>query len=59
MEPSIKYKTIMKRKWKNSKEQLDLMIKEKCINSSLVSYSAKNNIYTLRDKFFYFYNFIK
>ena len=53
MIPSIKYKTIMQRKWNNSKEQLDLMIKEPCINSSLVSYSAKNNVYIFRDDIFY------
>ena len=53
MEPSIKYKTIMQRKWKNSNEQLDLMINETCINSSLISYSAKDNVYIFRDEIFY------
>ena len=34
MKPSSKYKNIMKGKWKKSKIQLDLMIKEECINNS-------------------------
>ena len=34
MKPSYKYKKIMKGKWEKSKIQLDLMIKEECINNS-------------------------
>ena len=34
MNPSSKYKEIMKGKWKISKTQLDLMVKEECINNS-------------------------
>ena len=37
MKPSRKYNLIMKGKWKNTKEQLDLMISEKCINSSFIT----------------------
>ena len=35
MKPSNKYQIIMKGKWNNTKEQLNLMINENCINSSL------------------------
>ena len=34
MKPSSNYENIMKGKWEKSKIQLDLMIKEKCINNS-------------------------
>jgi len=33
MNPSDKYKKIMKRKWRKSKEQLELMMNENCTNS--------------------------
>ena len=32
MVPSSKYSKVMERKWKNSKEQLELMINENCTN---------------------------
>lgn len=35
MKPSLKYELLMKGKWKNTKEQLNLMVKENCFNSSL------------------------
>lgn len=35
MIPSIKYRQIMEKKWKNTKEQLDLMLNEDCINSKM------------------------
>lgn len=38
MEPSIKYKNIMQNKWKNTKEQLNLMITEKCLSSNIYSF---------------------
>ena len=33
MKPSSKYSQIMERKWNKTKEQLDLMINENCINN--------------------------
>lgn len=42
MVPSSYYMKLMSKKWKKSKEQLDLMINEKCINSSFKSYTFKN-----------------
>lgn len=42
MEPSKTYLKKMKRKWKNSNEQLDLMINENCYSSSLIQYVYKN-----------------
>ena len=33
MNPSDKYKKIMERKWKKSKEQLELMMNENCTKS--------------------------
>lgn len=41
MKPSLRYEKIMKGKWNNTKEQLNLMIKENCLNSSLVLISKK------------------
>ena len=41
MKPTLTYKTKMKGKWKNTKEQIDLMIKENCFNSSLFLMSTK------------------
>ena len=37
MIPSEKYKQIMDKKWKNTKEQLNLMLTENCYNSKLIS----------------------
>ena len=53
MKPSKLYKNIMQRKWKNSKEQLDLMINETCINSNIISEKAYNLTYIFRDQIFY------
>ena len=39
MKPSQKYLQIMNHKWNNTKEQLNLMLKENCINSKMTSYS--------------------
>jgi len=41
MKPSNNYSKIMERKWRNSKEQLELMITEDCINSRFNSYHLK------------------
>jgi hypothetical protein len=41
MKPSLRYEKEMKGKWKNTKEQLNLMINENCLNSSLVLISKK------------------
>ena len=38
MEPSLKYAKIMKLKWNNTKEQLNLMLREDCINSKLTAF---------------------
>ena len=38
MNPSSKYINIMKGKWKNTKEQLDLMLNEKCKNTNITSF---------------------
>lgn len=38
MKASIKYKNIMAHKWKNSKEQLDLMINENCMHNKIESF---------------------
>ena len=35
MIPSLKYSEIMEKKWKKSKEQLDLMMNENCINNTM------------------------
>ena len=43
MKPSLTYESIMKGKWKNATEQLNLMIKEKCINSSFNIISKPKN----------------
>lgn len=42
MVPSQQYMKLMAKKWKKSKEQLDLMINENCTNSSFKSYSYNN-----------------
>ena len=39
MKPSPKYMKMMKTNWKNTKEQLNLMIKENCINSNMSSFT--------------------
>ena len=39
MKPSQKYLQVMNHKWNNTKEQLNLMLKENCINSKMISYS--------------------
>ena len=39
MIPSPKYNKIMESKWKNTKEQLDLMIHENCTNSSFIIFN--------------------
>jgi hypothetical protein len=41
MKPSLRYEKEMKGKWKNTKEQLNLMINENCLNSSLVLINKK------------------
>jgi hypothetical protein len=41
MKPSLRYEKEMKGKWKNTKEQLNLMINESCLNSSLVLINKK------------------
>ena len=41
MLPSLKYLQIMKNKWKNTKEQKNLMLNEKCMNSKIVSFTIK------------------
>lgn len=43
MEPSLTYQLKMKGKWKNTKEQINLMIKEKCINNSFYLISKPKN----------------
>ena len=42
MKPSFSYDNIMKGKWKNTKEQLNLMLNESCINSTMITYFPKN-----------------
>ena len=42
MKPSQKYMKLMAKKWKKSKVQLDLMINEKCSNSSFKTFSNNN-----------------
>ena len=39
MKPSPKYSQIMERKWKKTKEQLDLMINENCINITFQTFN--------------------
>ena len=41
MKPSLRYEQEMKGKWKNTKDQLNLMIKENCLNSSLFLINEK------------------
>ena len=41
MKPSDKYRHVMERKWKKSKEQMELMINEDCINSKFDSFPPK------------------
>lgn len=42
MIPTKNYIEKIKRKWKNSKEQLDLMITENCTNNELLPYMFEN-----------------
>lgn len=42
MSPSPKYSKLMERKWKKSKEQLDLMLSENCINSPMETITNKS-----------------
>ena len=42
MKPSHRYLKLMKGNWKNSKEQLDLMLNENCINSKMLSFASHN-----------------
>ena len=41
MKPSPKYSQIMARKWKKTKEQLELMINENCINNTMQIFNPK------------------
>jgi len=41
MVPSTKYYKIMERKWKKTKEQLDLMLNENCINNTMEIFYPK------------------
>ena len=41
MVPSPKYYKIMDRKWKKTKEQLDLMLSENCVNNTMEIYYPK------------------
>ena len=41
MKPSFNYEKIMVRNWRNTKEQLELMINETCINSEFITYFPK------------------
>jgi hypothetical protein len=41
MSPSSKYEKIMKGKWKNTKEQKDLMLNEDCI--TIIMLLLRNN----------------
>jgi hypothetical protein len=43
MKPSKKYIDTMQNKWKNTKAQLDFLMKEKCINSKFISSSFIKN----------------
>ena len=43
MEASPKYKNIMFRKWNNTKEQLDLMLKEDCLKSNITTFISYIN----------------
>lgn len=43
MEASIKYKSIMFGKWNNTKEQLDLMLKEDCLKSNLTIFISHSH----------------
>ena len=42
MEASIKYKRLLQKKWKNTKEQLYMMLNEKCSNSKFIIFNVKN-----------------
>ena len=42
MEPSKNYKEKIKRKWKKTEEQLDLMITENCSDNDLLAYMFEN-----------------
>ena len=37
MKPSFNYRKVMHKKWNNSKEQLDLMLNEKCIKNNITT----------------------
>ena len=41
MKPSDKYRRVMERKWRKTKEQIELMINEDCINNKFDSYPPK------------------
>ena len=41
MTPSSNYSRIMERKWKKTKEQLDLMLNENCINDTMKTFYPK------------------
>ena len=43
MKPSLTYESIMKGKWRKTTEQLNLMIKEQCLNSSFNIISKSKN----------------
>ena len=45
MNPSSKYTKLMKRKWRNTTEQLKLMLNEDCINSNMTSSYITHNDY--------------
>ena len=42
MQASKKYKKIMFKKWKNTKEQLDLMLNETCFESKIIPFISSN-----------------
>ena len=46
MRPSDKYRMVMERKWRNSKEQLDLMLNENCSKSKFDVYTSKSKART-------------
>ena len=45
MKPSRKYIKMMKHKWNKTREQLDLMINEKCINNNIIIFFLNYNLY--------------
>ena len=47
MKPSPKYLKIMKRKWKKTKEQLELMIYENCINNTMETFILNERDYDI------------